>query len=42
VDIHEVPETFSPASTGSLHIFTTASRALFAWTVHMPGGAIHA
>jgi hypothetical protein len=28
---------FSPASSGRMHIFTTASRALFACNVHMPG-----
>src|SRR3954447_11152162 len=28
---------FSPASRGSVHIFTTASRALLACNVHMPG-----
>ena len=26
-------EMFSPASNGSVHIFTSASRALFAWSV---------
>ena len=26
-----------PASSGSVHIFTSASRALLAWIVHMPG-----
>ena len=30
-------EMFSPASSGSVHIFTSASRALLAWSVHMPG-----
>ena len=30
-------EMFSPASSGSVHIFTSASRALLAWIVHMPG-----
>ena len=30
-------ETFSPASSGSVHILVTASRALLAWIVHMPG-----
>ena len=29
--------TFSPASSGSVHIFTIASRAELAWMVHMPG-----
>lgn len=29
--------TFSPARSGRVHIFVTASRALFAWMVHMPG-----
>jgi len=28
---------FSPASNGNVHSFTTASRALFACNVHMPG-----
>ena len=28
---------FSPASSGSVHILTTASRALLACSVHMPG-----
>jgi hypothetical protein len=28
---------FSPAKSGRVHIFTTASRALFACRVHMPG-----
>ena len=28
---------FSPASSGSVHIFTSASRALLACSVHMPG-----
>ena len=31
------PTTFSPASRGSVHILVTASRALLAWMVHMPG-----
>ena len=30
-------ETFSPASSGSVHILTSASRAEFACSVHMPG-----
>ena len=30
-------EMFSPASSGSVHIFTSASRALLAWIVHIPG-----
>ena len=30
-------EMFSPASSGSVHIFTSASRALLACSVHMPG-----
>ena len=30
-------ETFSPASSGRVHILVTASRALLAWTVHIPG-----
>ena len=29
--------TFSPASSGSVHILVTASRAELAWMVHMPG-----
>ena len=29
--------TFSPASSGRVHILVTASRALLAWIVHMPG-----
>ena len=29
--------TFSPASSGNVHIFVTASRALLACTVHTPG-----
>ena len=28
---------FSPASKGSVHILVTASRALLAWMVHIPG-----
>ena len=30
-------EMFSPASSGSVHVFTSASRALLACSVHMPG-----
>ena len=30
-------DTFSPASSGSVHILTSASRAEFACSVHMPG-----
>ena len=33
----KVLETFSPASSGRVHIFVTASRAELAWIVHMPG-----
>jgi len=29
---------FAPASRGSVHIFTRASRALLAYSVHMPEG----
>jgi hypothetical protein len=35
---HEArPRCSRPASSGSVHIFTSASRALLAWIVHMPG-----
>ena len=30
-------DTFSPASSGSVHILVIASLAVFAWIVHMPG-----
>src|SRR3954453_9931678 len=36
---NDVP-MFSPASKGSVHIFTTASRALLACSVHMPGSPL--
>jgi hypothetical protein len=29
----------SPASNGSVHTFVSASRALLAWRVHMPGNS---
>ena len=32
--------TFSPASNGRVHILVSASRALLAWTVPMPGSPL--
>ena len=32
--------TFSPASSGRVHILVIASRALLAWMVHMPGSPL--